>query len=138
MKAKFIRGDMEVSPKETFRPKLMVERSVLRNKRQQVVRYWKLGAEWEHPQAHILVEQGCAIPADDECAKACGMTSEDMQRAQEAYERANRGIHPDDFEKYAAGEIAGYDGDGNYIPGPNAKTFSDDDGEESEDLSGEY
>ncbi len=119
-----------------FQPALMDEREVMRNGHLTVVRYWKLGAELDHPDAFIQVQQGCAIPADAECAEACGMSEEAMERAQQAYERTNRGIHPDDFGKYAAGEIAGYDGNGDYIPGPNAKTF--DDVEESEDLSGEY
>lgn len=137
MKCRIIREDMELSPKAEVSPRLTVERRIRRNKRFVMARFWKLDAIHEHPHAYMLVRQGCAVPADQECADACGMTDEEMKRAQAAYERTNRGIHPDDFAKYEAGEIAGYDGNGNYIPGPNAKTF-DDDEDEGGDLSDEY
>lgn len=138
MKAKFIRDDMQVTPGADVPARLTVERKVMQNGQYQMVRFWKKGAVWEHPDVYWQVRQGTAIPVDEECRDAAGMSEEAMQRAQAAYERTNRGIHPDDYAKYEAGEIAGYDGNGDYIPGPNAKTFSDDDDDDEGDLSGEY
>lgn len=138
MKVRFIRDDLEISPSASPPKRLLVEKRVRRNKRMVVRRFWRLGAEWEHPKSYWLVRQGCAVPADAECAEACGMTEEDMAAAQKAFERVAKGIHPEDYAKFDAGEILGYDSDGNYIPGPNATTFDDDDGEQGDDLSGEY
>jgi hypothetical protein len=80
-----------------------------------------------HRDTHIvlLVQMGCAEPADEECAKASGMTPERMEAAQHAYERISIGIHPDDYELFDAGLIAGYRPDGSYIPGPNAEPEED-------------
>lgn len=72
-----------------------------------------------------LVQMGCAEPADEECAKAANMTSDQMAAAQYAYERANRGIAPEDFEAYDAGLMTGYRPDGSWIPGPNAEPEQD-------------
>jgi hypothetical protein len=78
----------------------------------------------EHPQAWELIGHGVAIPADDACRKRAGMTEAQMAAAQYAAVRTLAGIHPDDFAKYDAGEIAGYNPDGSYIPGPNAPDLS--------------
>lgn len=87
----------------------------------------EVGDIHDHPQAYLLVRNGMGIPHDEECRKACGMSEEQIQRAIRAMNRAEKGIHPDDFEKFDRGEIAGYRGDGSYIPGPNAATFSEED-----------
>jgi len=71
------------------------------------------GTVIEHPEAFKLVRMGAAIPADMECQTASGMTADQMRSAQYAYERLNRGIHPDDFDAYDAGEMDGYDEHGN-------------------------
>ncbi len=77
------------------------------------------GTVLENNQAHILVKMGIAEPADDECAQAAGMTPSQMTAAQHAQEKVRRGIHPDDYEAYDAGVMAGYNPDGSFIPGPN-------------------
>lgn len=53
----------------------------------------------------------------------------------EAAERLSRGIHPDDFEAYAAGKMIGYRPNGEWIPGPNWQPPQpEDDDEEAEEL----
>lgn len=96
---------------------------------------WPAGTTIEHPESYRLVQQGVAIPVDDECKVAHLRSNKQLAAAQVAYERVSRGILPEDYEKFDAGIIAGYDGQGGYIPGPNAATFDDleDDLEEDED-----
>ena len=79
-----------------------------------------VGTIIERPDAWKLVQMGLAVPADEECSKAAAMTDRQMQEAQYAQKRASLGIHPDDFEAYDAGDMIGYDRNGNAIPGPNA------------------
>lgn len=67
-----------------------------------------------------LVQMGVAVPADEECAKAAGMSDHQMKAAQYAHRRTAKGIHPDDFEAYGTGQMDGYYPDGSPIPGPNA------------------
>ena len=62
---------------------------------------------------------GIAVPADDECAQAAGLTPVQMQAAQHAQERVRLGVHPDDYEAFDAGIMAGYNPDGTFVPGPN-------------------
>lgn len=87
----------------------------------------EIGDIHERHDAYLMVQAGMALPHDEECRKACGMSEEQIQKAIAAMNRAEKGIHPDDFAKFDRGEIAGYRGDGSYIPGPNAATFGDDD-----------
>jgi len=68
----------------------------------------------------LLVCLGLAVPADEECEKAAGMTAEQMLAAQHSSRRARAGIMPEDWDKYDRGLIAGYNADGSPIPGPNA------------------
>lgn len=78
------------------------------------------GTILENPHVASLVRQGIAVPADDECVKAAGnMTPAEMQTAQHSQERLRQGIHPDDFEAFDAGIMAGYNPDGTFKPGPN-------------------
>lgn len=77
------------------------------------------GTVLENPHVHTLVRQGIAIPEDDECAKAAGMTPEQMTVAQHARQRVRLGIAPDDFEAFDQGIMVGYKPDGSFIPGPN-------------------
>ena len=85
------------------------------------------GTTIEHLHAFRLVQQGVAIPADEECRLAANRNAKQMEEAQYAYERLSRGIHPDDYDKYDRGEILGVNPDGSYIPGPHAHTLDDDD-----------
>ena len=93
---------------------------------------WPPGTVIDHWQAYRLVQQGVAMPEDDDCRRAANRTPVEMEAAQHAYERLSRGIHPEDYDKYDRGEILGYNADGSYVPGPNSETLDDDDGDESE------
>lgn len=122
MKCKIIRDDLEISP--AFRtPEFVaahgIVRRIMRNGRMTPVFFFKVGAVFDEKHAYGLVQQGVAIPADDECAELCGRTPEQMAAAQRAYERANRGIDPEDNQLFDAGIIEGYNPDGSYKPGPN-------------------
>lgn len=87
----------------------------------------------EHPSAFRLVQMGVAIPADDQCGARCGMTEEDMRKAQAAYVKVAKGIHPDDYEEYDAGLFDHYDSmgrkvdkDGRIVERPAVGPLSDD------------
>lgn len=121
MKCKVIRDDLEASEADlTEEMKTQVcTLDVMRNGEVQPVTFWRNGAIIDHPQAYMLVRQGCAVPADEDCAIRAARSPEQQRAAQYAYERLSRGIHPEDFANYDAGYIAGYNPDGSYIPGPN-------------------
>lgn len=90
------------------------------------------GTEIDDPESFWLVRMGVAVPGDEECRKAAGMNDSQMSAAQRAYERVALGIHPDDYERFDAGEIVGYDQDGRDIPGPNYVPDEDETEEEYE------
>ena len=121
MKCRVIRDDLEASePDLSDEMKSQVcTRDIMRSGEIVPVTFWRRGAIIEHPQAYMLVRQGCAVPADDDCAKRAARSAEQQREAQYAYERLSKGIHPEDFDKYDAGYITGYNPDGSYIPGPN-------------------
>lgn len=77
------------------------------------------GTVIDHTDAWRLVRRGVAEPEDAECAIKSCMTPEALERAAYAYERADRGIHPEDFDAYDKGLMDGYNPDGSFIPGPN-------------------
>ena len=135
MKCKIIRNDIEVSePDLTDEMKPHVcTRDIMRNGEIQPVLFWKLGAILEHPESYMLVRQGCAVPADDDCAKRAARSPEQQAAAQYAYERLSRGIHPEDFERYDAGYIVGYTPDGSYLPGPNWDQMPSEEPDEEDD-----
>ncbi len=83
----------------------------------------------DHPMAYVLVQTGMAEAVDDECRDKADRTPEQLQRAQYEYVRRRKGIHPDDFAKYEAGVMDGYNADGTDKPGPN---FVEDDEDEEE------
>jgi len=91
------------------------------------------GTTIRHPEAFKLVQMGVAEPADAECHAAHGMTQQQIQAAQAAYEKVSRGIHPDDYDAFDRGEMVGYDGNGEPIPGPNAIDDYDPDACEDEE-----
>jgi hypothetical protein len=123
MKCKIISNNLECVPAHMppGHEAQWAYRSVLRNRRMQDIPYWHLGAILEMPDCYMLVEQGCALPEDEECRIAAGMTPEMIRAAIKAYERLDLGIHPDDFADYDAGIMAGYNADGSKKPGPNFK-----------------
>ena len=81
--------------------------------------YWPEGTVEDHPRAYMLVRMGTAEPDDEECAQAARMTREQMERAQRHADALAKGIQPEDYGRYFAGELAGYNPDGSDIPGPN-------------------
>jgi hypothetical protein len=76
----------------------------------------------DRPDAYQLVQCGAAIPADDECRRKAGMNEQQMAEAQRIWERAAKGIAPEDYAAFDAGRMVGYDGDGKPIPGPHAES----------------
>lgn len=64
-----------------------------------------VGTIIEHPHAYMLVRQGCARSADDECKQAARMTEGQWQAAFDVYEKVRRGIAPEDYEAFDRGEI---------------------------------
>ena len=134
MKCRIIRDDIECAadaPHEVIAAHAVLK-TVYRNHQHVERPYWKVGAILEHPQAFWLVRQGCALPADEECAARANRSPNQMAAAQRAYERLSKGIDPEDFALFDAGIIAGYDADGEYLPGPNWHLKEQD--EETEDV----
>ena len=80
----------------------------------------KKGHVVDHIDAYLLVRLGVALPADNECILAAGMSDEMVAREERLYARTAMGISPEDWEAYDAGLIDGYHPDGSTIPGPNA------------------
>jgi len=88
------------------------------------------GETVNHPDAWKLVAMGIAKPADEECLARCDQWAakrgkpleQCMAEAFHAHVRTRAGIHPEDFEKFDRGEITGYNPDGSFKPGPNAKS----------------
>lgn len=67
------------------------------------------GTVLEGEQALIRVSHGQAEPVDEECAKACGLSSEQLSRAQRTNLGAERGIRgKKDHDLFMAGVIDGY------------------------------
>ncbi len=123
MKAKIARDDIEVVPAllPPGHEGQWEHKNIRRNGRMQDVPHWKMGAIVDMPDSHKLVAMGCAIPADEECQLACGMTIVEIRAALRAQDKVSLGIHPHDYEKFDNGEIEGYNPDGSYKPGPNFK-----------------
>ena len=81
------------------------------------------GTVIDDPEAFWLVLNGCAEPADEECAARAGMTPEQIHAAHLAYQKINAGIAPEDREAWDRGWMRGYNPDGSWIPGPRADEF---------------
>lgn len=78
-----------------------------------------VGSEIEHKDAGLLVLMGCAEPADEECEKATSYDPATQSGWRLAFERLQRGIHPDDFKAYDDGLMIGYLPEtGQWKPGP--------------------
>lgn len=88
------------------------------------------GSEIDKPDCYKLVQHGVAEPIDDECREFAGMTREQITAAQKAYVKVSKGIHPDDYAAFDAGQMVGYDGDGEWIPGPNYVPTEEEDDED--------
>ena len=133
MKAKFIIDNVEYAGPDLAYQNDTHDVEILRNRRLVMVRMWNKGAIVEHPEAFRLVQNGLAIPADDECKDRANMSPAMIENAKFAYERLQRGIHIDDFDRYGRGELIGYNADGSDIPGPNAVEDIEDDDEEDDE-----
>lgn len=86
--------------------------------------FWRVGAILCHPDAALAVKHGVAIPADEECRAAVGLSVEELRAKQHAYKRMEAGIHHDDWAAYDAGYLLGYQvnpvtGEQEWIPGPS-------------------
>jgi len=64
------------------------------------------------------VQMGCAIPLDDECIRAAGMTLAQIDHQLVHYKAKVAGIQPEDMAAFLAGAMTGYDDNGDWIPGP--------------------
>ena len=84
----------------------------------------------EGPKVHWLVWNGCAEPADEECAKAAGLTPERIAVLFERYQMLDAGVTPKDREAWKRGYMRGYNPDGTWIRGPNADEFDQQEWEE--------
>lgn len=83
MKAKFVRGDQWVAADVGGITDAELESMST------VVdghRCWNEGAVIDHPQAYLLVRNGVAEPADEECKKRAGMSSDQMKVSQEKFQ----------------------------------------------------
>lgn len=87
------------------------------------------GAIVEGDEALLRVQTGQCEPFDDECAKAVGMTPDQLASVQRSYLAASRGIKDaKDLSLFMAGVIEGYaegttDEKPVYKPGPNYQTW---------------
>jgi len=78
-----------------------------------------LGTVFEGDQAIALCKTGQAMPIDDECAEAVGLTPARLAWLQVEYKMNTLGINrKEDRALYRAGVILGYDDKLNYIHGP--------------------
>jgi hypothetical protein len=84
-----------------------------------------IGTVIDHPQAFLLVENGCAEPADEECRKAAPLTPEEIKRRHDIYQRMTAGVSQEDVEAWNRGWMRGYNPDGTWKPGPNAEEFEE-------------
>lgn len=67
----------------------------------------------------FYVQMGAAIPLDDECRIAAGMTDQEIDSQVYLYEAKRAGIQPEDMAAWRAGAMTGYDEEGEWIQGPN-------------------
>lgn len=91
-----------------------------------------VGTLIDDPDCWMIVLMGQAEPADDECREKSGQTPEKRAAALHAARRLAHAIDPEDYAKFDAGIIAGYNADGSYKPGPNWVPQSLDDEDEDE------
>lgn len=149
MRCKLIRPDMVVSYPggvNALPPELreqVVVLDVFANGKVRPRAFFKVGTILDFPDCWRLVQQGCALPDDDECREKADRTPEQLSRAQAVYEPFSKGIAPEDYDLYFAGVITGYQPDAEdgdppeklYKPGPNWSKYYElrDVGEDDED-----
>jgi len=112
MKIKLIRSDLNVAVAYVGDPQVITdERGLL---------WWPLGAVMEVDKAggKLLVQNGDAEPADAEAEEACVGWKNKRENVLISREMLAKAIEPSDRQRYRAGKLAGYDTQGNDIPGP--------------------
>lgn len=107
---------------EAYRKKI---RYVARDGRKGPVAIYPKDTEFDGEHAVLLVKTGQAVPVDDECRKACGMSADQIDAQQVNYQMDSIGIHdPEAREMYRGGIISGIDPEtGEYIPGPAWESY---------------
>ena len=71
-----------------------------------------VGSIIDDPDCWRLVMMGVAVPHDSECRDKTAQTPEQVAATQHAARRLSAGIDPADFARYDAGELLGYDKNG--------------------------
>lgn len=97
-----------------------------RDNKPTAIAYYPAGTVFTGPQAVFLCRTGQAAPADDECAKAVGLSDEKQKILQTEYLMDSLGIREDDRELFRAGVITGYVKGGKtleYERGPNWDSY---------------
>jgi hypothetical protein len=101
MKARMIRDAEQLNPKWSHETAARFQKAGKRYPHPYTIPIAK-GAIVDHPDAHKLVKQGMAIPADDECKEACGLTEDQIQECIMAQTR----MQEEDFMEELTGEPA--------------------------------
>ncbi len=133
MKCELIRDDLECNDPTPDEEQTEI-REVFRNRKNCKLRFWKQGALIDDSRCFRLVQMGVAIPADDECREAAGMTPEQIRKAKHGYSRLIAGIRPEDYTLFDRGVIKGYNPDGSYILGPNGHELEVIEEEDDDDI----
>ena len=132
MKYQLIRNDLQPSyPGKPFGwvPDDMLDkvevRKVFQSGRLRDVTYWRTDVVFDHPVGFRLVQNGDAIPMDEECELASGLKPSQLTVVQYNRERLAKGIAREDWEPYDKGYMVGYRPDGSWEPGPNYQQWLD-------------
>lgn len=94
-------------------------RKVFQSGRWQDLVFWRTDVVFDHPAGYRMVQNGDAIPMDEECELAAGLKPEQLTVVQYNRERLAKGIAVEDWGAYDAGYMTGYRPDGSWEPGPN-------------------
>lgn len=141
----------ELEVVESIAPKWLIDQCVRRGE----FLFAPIGTVYHDDECWRLVANCVAEVIDDECRAKVVRTPEQLvmkthwlvdgngfkEVSMTAVEwsalRLERGIHPDDFKQYEAGEILGYTANGDYVKGPNGKPEEIGDDEEVLDEDGQ-
>ena len=141
----------ELEVVESLAPQWLLDQCVRRGK----FLFAPIGTMYHDEECWRLVANCVAEAIDDECRAKVVRTPEQLAEKTawmadgDAFKevlmtsvewsalRLERGIHPDDFKRYEAGEIIGYTQHGDYVHGPNWKPEETEDEEEVDDKDGQ-
>ncbi len=114
MKCKLIRTDLDVSPQafDLYGKEFVIANSSetgqklkLRGKVRDL-RRWNWGTVLDSEYAAKQCRQGIAIPADDECREACGMSDAELIEKQRKYEKLSTdGSYEEDLRRKNAPKV---------------------------------